>query len=44
MEVSDAKRLRALDDENGKLKRLLEDAVLDVGTERDSEGALGRAA
>jgi len=29
MEVSDAKRLRALEDENGKLKRLLADAMLD---------------
>lgn len=27
--VSDAKRLRALEDENGKLKRLLADAMLD---------------
>jgi putative transposase len=29
MEVSDAKRLKALEDENGKLKRLLADAMLD---------------
>ena len=29
MEVSDARRLRALEDENGKLKRLLADAMLD---------------
>ncbi len=29
MDVSDAKRLRALEDENGKLKRLLADATLD---------------
>lgn len=29
MDVSDAKRLRALEDENGKLKRLLADAMLD---------------
>ena len=29
LEVSEAKRLRALEDENGKLKRLLADAVLD---------------
>jgi putative transposase len=28
-EVSDAKRLRALEEENGKLKRLLADAMLD---------------
>lgn len=29
MEVSDAKRLRALEEENAKLKRLLADAMLD---------------
>jgi len=29
MTVSDAKRLKALEDENGKLKHLLADAVLD---------------
>lgn len=29
MEVSDARRLRALEEENGKLKRLLADAMLD---------------
>ena len=29
MEVSDATKLRALEDENAKLKRLLEDAMLD---------------
>ena len=29
MEVSDAKRLKALEDENAKLKRLLADAMLD---------------
>ncbi len=29
MNVSDAQRLRALEDENGKLKRLLADAMLD---------------
>jgi putative transposase len=29
MSVSDAQRLRALEDENGKLKRLLADAMLD---------------
>ncbi len=29
MEVSEAKRLRALEDENAKLKRLLADAMLD---------------
>jgi putative transposase len=29
IDVSDAKRLKALEDENGKLKRLLADAMLD---------------
>ena len=29
MDVSDAKRLKALEDENSKLKRLLADAMLD---------------
>lgn len=29
MEVSDAKRLKTLEDENAKLKRLLADAMLD---------------
>ena len=29
LEVSEAKRLRALEDENSKLKRLLADAMLD---------------
>ena len=29
MDVSEAKKLRALEDENGKLKRLLADAMLD---------------
>jgi putative transposase len=29
MSVSDAQRLRSLEDENGKLKRLLADAMLD---------------
>jgi putative transposase len=29
MEVCEAKRLRALEDENGKLKRMLADAMLD---------------
>ena len=38
MEVSDAKRLRALEEENGKLKRLLADAMLDVSTLREMPG------
>ena len=29
MDVSDAKRLKAMEEENGKLKRLLADAMLD---------------
>ncbi|MBM3486160.1 MAG: transposase, partial [Alphaproteobacteria bacterium] len=29
LEVSDAKKLRALEDENAKLKKLLADAMLD---------------
>jgi putative transposase len=29
LDVSEAKRLKALEDENGKLKRLLADAMLD---------------
>ena len=29
MEVSDARKLRALEDENGKLKKLLAEAMLD---------------
>jgi putative transposase len=29
MDVSEAKRFRALEDENGKLKRMLADAMLD---------------
>ena len=35
MAVSDAKRLRALEDENGKLKRLLADAMLDNAGQKD---------
>ena len=38
MEASDAKRLRALEEENGKLKRLLADAMLDVSTLREMLG------
>jgi len=30
MEVSDARRLRQLEDENGKLKKLLAEAMLDL--------------
>ncbi len=35
MEVSDAKRLKALTDENGKLKRLLAEALLDNAALKD---------
>jgi putative transposase len=35
LEVSDAKRLRQLEDENAKLKRLLADAVLDNAALKD---------
>ena len=35
MEVSDAKKLRSLEDENGKLKKLLADAMLDNAALKD---------
>jgi len=35
MEVSEAKRLKQLEDENGKLKRLLADAMLDNSALKD---------
>jgi putative transposase len=35
MEVSDAKRLKGLEDENAKLKRLLADAMLDNAALKD---------
>lgn len=35
MEVSDAKRLRGLEEENAKLKKLLAEAMLDVSTLRE---------
>lgn len=35
MEVSDAKRLKALEDENSRLKRLLAESVMDVATLRE---------
>ena len=35
MEVSEAKRLRALEEENGKLKKLLADAMLDNSALKD---------
>ena len=36
MEVSDAKRLKALEDENARLKKLLAEQMLDVATLRDA--------
>ena len=38
MEVSDAKRLKSLEDENSKLKRLLADTMLDVSTLKEMLG------
>jgi putative transposase len=38
MDVSEAKRLRALEDENAKLKRMLADAMLDNVTLKDLLG------
>ena len=38
MDVSEAKRLRSLEDENGKLKRLLADAMLDNAALKDLLG------
>lgn len=35
MDVSDARKLRALEDENGKLKRLLAEAMLDNSILKD---------
>ena len=38
MEVSDARRLKALDDENRRLKKLLAEAMLDASTLREALG------
>ena len=35
MEVSDAKRLRGLEEENAKLKKLVVESMLDVSTLRE---------
>src|SRR6266550_2863870 len=43
LEVSDAKRLRALEDENGRLKRMLADAMLDNAALKDLLGKSGDA-
>lgn len=38
MEVSEAKRLKALEEENAKLKKLLAESMLDVSTLREALG------
>lgn len=38
MEVSEAKRLKHLEDENAKLKKLLAESVMDVSTLREMLG------
>jgi len=38
MDVSDAKRLRALEDENRKLKKLLAESMLDAATLKEMLG------
>jgi putative transposase len=38
MEVSDAKKLKALEEENRKLKKLLAESMLDVATLREALG------
>ncbi len=38
MEVSEAKRLKQLEDENAKLKRLLAEQMMDVATPREMLG------
>lgn len=38
MDVSDAKRLRALEDENARLKKLLAESMMDVSTLREMLG------
>ena len=38
LEASDAKRLRALEDENGRLKRMLADTMLDNAALKDLLG------
>jgi putative transposase len=43
MAVSDAKRLKALEDENAKLKKLLAESVLDASALRELLAKNGRA-
>jgi putative transposase len=38
MEVSDARKLKAIEEENRKLKKLLAEAMLDVATLREALG------
>ena len=38
MEVSDARRVKSLEDENRKLKKLLAESMLDVATLREALG------
>lgn len=38
MEVSDARRLRSLEDENRRLKKLLAESMLDVATLKEALG------
>jgi putative transposase len=38
MDVSDARRLKVLEDENAKLKKLLAEAMLDVAMLKDLNG------
>jgi putative transposase len=38
MEVSEAKRLKRLEDENGRLKKLLAESMMDVSTLREMLG------
>ena len=40
MEVSEAKRLRSLEDENAKLKKLLAEAMLDIAVLKDITGKM----
>src|ERR1700738_962780 len=44
LEVSEAKRLKALEDENGRLKRMLADAMLDNAALKDLLGGDARGA
>src|SRR5712675_3532330 len=43
MEVSDARRLKALEDENRKLKKLLAETVLDAATMKEMLGKTSNA-